>query len=207
MFASTCFVCAKAITQKAALGAVKSLQSSRPLLLRASLPLQTGLIRFQRLSTMTETTDSLNVLGTALRCCCNTPKTGFYRDGYCRTGPMDRGSHTVCAVVSEEFLQYSRSLGNDLMTPVPMYQFPGLQPGDKWCLCVSRWKQALDADCAPPVILEACHEKSLEVVKLDELRAHQFDPSSELANDESQSTSTDVNRFGWPEADARGCGL
>ena len=114
----------------------------------------------------------LNVLGLALQCCCNTPKTGFYRDGYCRTGPMDVGSHTVCAVVTAEFLEYSRSLGNDLITPMPMYQFPGLQPGDKWCLCVSRWKQAYDAGCAPGVVLEASHAKALDVVTMAQLQQH-----------------------------------
>lgn len=114
----------------------------------------------------------LNVLGSSLKCCCTAPTTGFYRDGFCRTGPMDVGSHTVCAIVTAEFLEYSRSLGNDLITPMPMYQFPGLRPGDKWCLCVSRWKQAYDAGCAPGVVLEASHAKALNIVTLAQLQQH-----------------------------------
>eukprot|EP00730_Choanoeca_flexa_P012922 TRINITY_DN4767_c0_g1_i1.p1 TRINITY_DN4767_c0_g1~~TRINITY_DN4767_c0_g1_i1.p1 ORF type:complete len:179 (+),score=9.98 TRINITY_DN4767_c0_g1_i1:215-751(+) len=122
-------------------------------------------------STFTNMSD-LNVLGGKLQCCCNSPKTGFYRDGYCRTGSMDTGRHTVCAVVTQDFLEYSRSLGNDLITPMSMYQFPGLNPGDKWCLCVSRWKQAYDAGCAPKVVLEASHAKALDVVTLAQLKEH-----------------------------------
>jgi uncharacterized protein len=110
-----------------------------------------------------------NVLGTELQCCCTAPRTGFYRDGFCQTGPMDHGSHTVCAEVTQEFLEFSRSRGNDLSTPMPHYEFPGLKPGDKWCLCVSRWREALEAGCAPKIVLEACHEKALEVVKLGDL--------------------------------------
>jgi uncharacterized protein (DUF2237 family) len=98
--------------------------------------------------------------------------TGFYRDGSCRTGPEDAGSHTVCARVTAEFLEFSRARGNDLVTPRPEWGFPGLKPGDGWCLCASRWKEALDAGCAPPVVLAATHEKALEVVNLEELRAH-----------------------------------
>jgi uncharacterized protein len=110
-----------------------------------------------------------NVLGTELQCCCTAPRTGFYRDGFCQTGPMDHGSHTVCAEVTQEFLEFSRSRGNDLSTPMPHYEFPGLKPGDRWCLCVSRWQEALEAGCAPKIVLEACHEKALEVVKLGDL--------------------------------------
>jgi uncharacterized protein len=113
-----------------------------------------------------------NVLGEELQCCCTAPKTGFYRDGYCQTGPMDYGSHTVCAEVTQAFLEFSRSRGNDLITPVPAYDFPGLRPGDKWCLCVSRWKEALDAGVAPPIVLAACHEKALAVVKLADLQQY-----------------------------------
>ncbi|EGD83632.1 hypothetical protein PTSG_04240 [Salpingoeca rosetta] len=116
----------------------------------------------------------LNVLGTELQSCCRSPMTGFYRDGYCRTGPNDFGRHTVCAQVTQEFLQYSKERGNDLMTPAPHFGFPGLQPGDRWCLCVLRWKEALDAGCAPPVVLEACHEKTLEVVTLEQLQTHRL---------------------------------
>ena len=98
--------------------------------------------------------------------------TGFYRDGYCRTGPGDTGLHTVCAVMTEKFLEFSRSRGNDLITPHPEWDFPGLRPGDKWCLCVSRWQEALEADMAPPVDLEATHSSAVEFVNLEELRAH-----------------------------------
>jgi uncharacterized protein len=115
-----------------------------------------------------------NVLGTELQCCCTSPRTGFYRDGFCQTGPMDYGSHTVCAQVTAEFLEFSRSRGNDLITPIPNYDFPGLKPGDKWCLCVSRWKEALKAGVAPPIVLEACHEKALEIVQLDDLKQYQI---------------------------------
>jgi uncharacterized protein len=87
---------------------------------------------------------------------------------------MDYGSHTVCAQVTAEFLEFSRSRGNDLITPIPNYDFPGLKPGDKWCLCVSRWKEALKAGVAPPIVLEACHEKALEIVQLDDLKQYQI---------------------------------
>lgn len=113
-----------------------------------------------------------NVLGGPLECCCTEPRTGFYRDGYCHTGPQDAGSHTVCAVMTAEFLAFSRAHGNDLSTPRPEYQFPGLSAGDRWCLCVSRWKQAFDAGVAPRVLLTACHEKALEVVTLAQLQSH-----------------------------------
>lgn len=97
--------------------------------------------------------------------------TGFYRDGACHTGPEDQGTHVVCARVTQDFLEYSRSRGNDLMTPRPMFQFPGLKPGDKWCLCVSRWYEAYQAGVAPAVVLSATHEKALEVVSLNTLKA------------------------------------
>ncbi len=111
-----------------------------------------------------------NVLGTNLQCCCQDPMTGFYRDGYCRTGPGDHGLHTVCIVATKEFLDFSRMAGNDLSTPIPQYDFPGVQPGDKWCLCVTRWKQALDAGMAPHVVLEASHISALEFVDLEDLK-------------------------------------
>lgn len=98
--------------------------------------------------------------------------TGFFRDGSCKTCEEDRGLHTVCARVTEEFLAFSRANGNDLSTPHPEFGFPGLEPGDRWCLCAGRWKQALDAGMAPPVILESTHEATLEVVDLAELREH-----------------------------------
>jgi uncharacterized protein (DUF2237 family) len=113
-----------------------------------------------------------NVLGTDLEMCCNNPMTGFYRDGYCRTGRSDYGVHIVCAEMTAEFLEFSKNAGNDLSTPVPQYQFPGLVPGDRWCLCVSRWKEALEAGVAPKVHLEATHLSSIEFVSLEELKAH-----------------------------------
>ena len=98
--------------------------------------------------------------------------TGFYRDGYCRTGADDTGRHTVCIVATDEFLAYSKSVGNDLSTPMPQYAFPGVVEGDKWCLCVLRWREALNAGMAPRVILEACHESVLKVVTLADLQSH-----------------------------------
>ena len=113
-----------------------------------------------------------NVLGGPLESCCTSPRTGFYRDGYCHTGPQDLGSHTVCAVMSDAFLDFSVRRGNDLVTPRPEFEFPGLKAGDRWCLCASRWKEALDAGVAPPVMLAACHERALQVVTLAQLQAH-----------------------------------
>ncbi len=113
-----------------------------------------------------------NVLGTELRPCCTDPMTGFYRDGYCRTGQTDYGLHIVCVQVDQAFLDFTVSVGNDLVTPVPEYEFPGLVPGDRWCLCVSRWKEALEAGCAPPVNLESTHMSAIEFVSLDDLKAH-----------------------------------
>lgn len=113
-----------------------------------------------------------NVLGTELKVCCTDPMTGFYRDGYCRTGPEDTGRHTVCIRATDDFLAFSKAAGNDLSTPRPEYAFPGLVVGDQWCLVALRWKQALDAGMAPKVILEATHESVLEIVSLEELRAH-----------------------------------
>ncbi len=98
--------------------------------------------------------------------------TGFYRDSYCRTGPTDYGLHIVCVQVNQAFLDFTVSVGNDLVTPVPEYQFPGLVPGDRWCLCVSRWKEALEAGCAPAVILESTHMSAIEFVSLEDLKAH-----------------------------------
>ena len=106
------------------------------------------------------------------------PLTGFYRDGFCRTGPGDVGLHTVCVEATTEFLEFSAASGNDLTTPRPEYDFPGLQPGDHWCLCVTRWQEALEAGVAPRVVLEACHISALEFVELDDLRAHEVDAES-----------------------------
>lgn len=113
-----------------------------------------------------------NVLGGELRSCCTDPMTGFYRDGYCRTGADDHGRHTVCILATDEFLAYSKSVGNDLSTPMPQYDFPGVKDGDKWCLCVTRWQQALEDDMAPLVDLEATHESALDVVRLEDLKLY-----------------------------------
>ncbi len=113
-----------------------------------------------------------NVLGGELKSCCTDPMTGFYRDGYCNTGPDDHGRHTVCIVATDEFLAYSKQVGNDLSTPMPQFDFPGVKDGDKWCLCVTRWQQALEDDMAPFVDLEATHESALDVVKLEDLKQY-----------------------------------
>ena len=115
---------------------------------------------------------SKNVVGEDLKTCCTSPMTGFYRNGACETGPADIGTHVVCAEVTKDFLEFTRSRGNDLMSPAAHHGFPGLKPGDRWCLCVSRWKEALDAGVAPPVVLSATHEATLKYVSLDELKKH-----------------------------------
>ena len=114
----------------------------------------------------------MNVLDTELQPCCTDPLTGYYRDGYCRTGRTDLGVHTVCAIMTEEFLSFTSSCGNDLVTPMPQYNFPGLKPGDKWCLCASRWKEAMEKGFAPSVVLESTHERTLEIVDLETLRRY-----------------------------------
>lgn len=116
-----------------------------------------------------------NVLGKPLKTCCTSPMTGFYRTGKCETGGSDEGIHVVCAQMTSEFLAFSRSRGNDLSTPVPEYGFPGLKPGNRWCLCAARWKEAMRAGIAPPVLLEATHISALEFVSLEELEAHAVD--------------------------------
>lgn len=108
-----------------------------------------------------------NVLGGALGSCCSQPMTGFYRDGYCRTGPGDSGSHVVCAIMTDAFLEFTSSRGNDLIAPMPYFQFPGLRAGDRWCLCARRWKEAYEAGFAPQVVLEATHEKVLEFIPFE----------------------------------------
>jgi uncharacterized protein (DUF2237 family) len=119
-------------------------------------------------------TSDKNVLGTPLQLCSTDPMTGFTRSGCCETGADDRGSHTVCAQMTDEFLAYSISRGNDLSTPRPEYSFVGLMAGDRWCVCAARWLEASEAGFAPPVILEACHEKCLEVVSLADLKYHEL---------------------------------
>ncbi len=116
-----------------------------------------------------------NLLGGPLATCGTAPVTGFYRDGCCETGPDDLGSHVVCAQVTEEFLAFTASRGNDLSSPRPMFDFPGLTPGDRWCLCASRWEEARRAGVAPPVVLAATHERAAELVDPDHLRAHALD--------------------------------
>ena len=115
-----------------------------------------------------------NVFGEPLAICSKTPITGYFRDGLCRTINQDIGTHTVCAVMTEEFLKFSASMGNDLISPIPNYQFPGLKEGDIWCLCVSRWIEAHKAGKAPKLILEATHEKTLEYTSLDLLVKYAF---------------------------------
>jgi uncharacterized protein len=114
----------------------------------------------------------LNVLGTPIVDCSHDPITGFTRSGCCETGLNDRGSHTVCAIMTAEFLTFSKSRGNDLSTAIPMYDFPGLTPGDQWCLCASRWLEAYGAGCAPQVALAATHEKALDIIPLAALKEH-----------------------------------
>ena len=118
-----------------------------------------------------------NVLGEPLQACCSDPVTGFYRDGFCHTGPEDFGRHTVCVRVTAEFLEFTQARGNDLSTPHPEFGFPGLKPGDQWCLCAGRWQEAFDAGKAPRVAIMATHESTLEIVDLKDLKSHALDLS------------------------------
>ncbi|MFM7613306.1 MAG: DUF2237 family protein [Synechococcales cyanobacterium] len=117
-------------------------------------------------------TSASNVLGGTLQPCSTSPQTGYYRDGCCNTGSGDYGAHTVCAQMTPAFLEFTKNQGNDLCTPVPAYKFPGLKPGDRWCVCASRWKEALDAGVAPPVVLESTHALTLEYVSFNELKPY-----------------------------------
>ncbi len=119
--------------------------------------------------------ESKNVLGGPLAVCGEDPKTGFYRKGCCDTGPEDIGSHTVCSVVTARFLEFSKAAGNDLSTPRPQLGFPGLKPGDRWCVCASRWKEAMEAGYAPPVVLEATHTAALDIIPLASLKEHAWE--------------------------------
>jgi len=119
--------------------------------------------------------DDRNVLGGALMPCSTSPRTGFYRDGCCNTGPEDVGLHVVCAQVTAEFLAFARERGNDLVTPVPEFGFPGLKPGDRWCVCAGTWREAFEAGAAPPVVLAATHEETLAVIPLHALQQHALD--------------------------------
>ena len=116
--------------------------------------------------------DARNVLGGLLQVCSVSPMTGFVRDGVCHTGPQDIGSHTVCVQMTDAFLQYSQSRGNDLVTPVPEYGFPGLKAGDRWCVCAARWLEAAEDGVAPPVVLDATHARALQKVALADLQYH-----------------------------------
>jgi uncharacterized protein (DUF2237 family) len=116
-----------------------------------------------------------NVFGEPLKGCSDRPVTGFYRTGCCHTGPEDFGLHTVCVEVTADFLAFSKSRGNDLSTPQPDFGFPGLQPGDRWCLCAARWREALEAGSPPRVVLAATHEATLEIVNLEELKRYAID--------------------------------
>jgi uncharacterized protein (DUF2237 family) len=131
---------------------------------------------------VTEPGGERNVLGGPLQPCGTDPMTGFTRDGSCRSGPDDVGSHTVCAVVSAEFLEFQRQLGNDLGTPRPEYDFPGLRPGDRWCVVAARWLQAYQAGAATGVVLAATNRKALEVVPLDALRSQAVDVPDDLSS-------------------------
>ena len=126
---------------------------------------------------ITEDAVPLNVLGEPLANCSSVPLTGFYRDGCCRTGPDDLGSHVVCIQATAEFLEFSKSRGNDLSTPVDDFGFPGLKPGDRWCLCALRWKEALEAGHAPRVVLTSTHKAVLNYVNLSDLKPYALDLS------------------------------
>ena len=130
----------------------------------------------------------LNVFGRPLVPCSLAPRTGFFRDGCCRSDPQDRGLHVVCVVMTADFLTFSRARGNDLSTPMPEYDFPGLKPGDRWCLCALRWLEALQAGMAPDVVLEATHLNALGVVNLDQLQMYAV-PANGESRDSPDSTS------------------
>ena len=121
-------------------------------------------------------TQAKNVLGGKLQACSTEPLTGFFRDGCCNTSPEDVGSHSVCCQVTGEFLAFSQAVGNALSTPMPQHGFAGLRPGDRWCLCAPRWQEALQAGQAPQVVLEATHEKALDYISLEDLKAHSAKP-------------------------------
>lgn len=117
----------------------------------------------------------VNVFGEAIESCSDSPKTGFFRDGCCNTSDQDAGSHTVCIEVTKDFLEFSRFRGNDLSTPIPEFQFPGLKPGDRWCLCAARWLEAHEAGMAPRVVLKSTHERALDIVPMKVLRGFAID--------------------------------
>lgn len=143
-----------------------------------------------------------NILGGDLEPCGNDPVTGFYRDGCCNTGPDDLGSHTICAVVTAEFLEHQRRIGNDLSTPRPEYLFPGLTPGDRWCVTAANWLRAHSDGAAAFVVLASTHERALDIVSLDVLRQHAIDvPASPGPLEDSLSPRSGMqDRAGWPDA-------
>ncbi|SEW15490.1 DUF2237 family protein [Natrinema salifodinae] len=143
--------------------------------------------------------DDRNVYGTELQPCSTDPMTGFVRDGCCRRVESDRGRHELCAVMTEEFLQFSKARGNDLTSPEPAFEFPGLEPGDRWCLCLARWLEAEEADCAPPVVLEATHEAVLRDVEPDLLREHEYDGRADAGSDGDSSSSSGSGTDTGPE--------
>lgn len=118
-----------------------------------------------------------NVFGEELETCSTNPMTGFFRDGCCREDSQDLGMHIVCTEVTEDFLQFSKAVGNDLSTPRPEFEFPGLKPGDRWCVCALRWKEAMDNGVAPPVVLASTHESVLEIISIEDLKRHSLDLS------------------------------
>lgn len=122
------------------------------------------------------------MLGGELQICGTDPLTGFFRDGCCSTGPEDLGSHTICAVVTQEFLEHQRAVGNDLSTPMPQYHFPGLRPGDRWCVVAARWLQAYEDGVAAPVVLAATHERATDIVALELLREHAVDVPGDVSS-------------------------
>lgn len=126
---------------------------------------------------MNDSAQARNVLGEPLKSCCEAPITGFYRDGFCHTGEADVGRHVICAIVTDEFLAFSAERGNDLATPRPAFDFPGLSAGDRWCLCAARWAEAHEAGVAPRVALTATHEAALDIVSLEQLKAYAADLS------------------------------
>lgn len=132
-----------------------------------------------------EARESKNVLGGMLRACSTDPETGFYRTGRCETGPSDLGKHVVCAQMTERFLEFSKRQGNDLITPRPEMNFPGLEPGDRWCVCAARWQDAAEAGVAPPVVLAATNELVLDVIDVDTLKAHALDGPASAGEDGS----------------------
>jgi uncharacterized protein len=149
---------------------------------RRARPTSTSLFKLLPRRRKIENVSDRNVLGSPLQSCGSDPVTGYYRDGCCTTGDEDRGRHTICAVMTAEFLEHQRSIGNDLLTPVPEYRFPGLLPGDRWCVTALNWLRAHHDGCAAPVVLASTHERTLEVVPLEALLEHKVDVPDDLAN-------------------------